>query len=162
MSADPESVYYRLQLEKAQRFQDFVASECWKHGIFVHCFQSKEYQQRCGEGITGIEIKYDGKMTETGNIYIEYAEKTNSANVEYVPSGVMRDDNTWLWIIGNEKYLFFLSKRQLKREVEEAIAGRSEFETRTTPTSKGVLFPSTSETFRRMIVHAIGLKNDKQ
>jgi hypothetical protein len=56
----------------------------------------------------GVEIKYDMKYAETGNIYIEVGEKSEPRMGEYFASGIYRNDNTFLYWTGdyNEAYLF--------------------------------------------------------
>ena len=52
------------------------------------------------------EIKRDGKFRETGNLYIETAEKSHPDKYEFIPSGIMRQDNSWLFVIGDEKTIY--------------------------------------------------------
>ena len=146
---------YRKLLEEAWEFQDFICAECAKIGIFIHCFQSKQYQNQ-GEGITGIEIKLDKKM-ESGNLYIEFCEKKTATNKDYANSGVFRDDNTWLWIIGDYKKVFFFSHAQLKQVVKETQTGKYPFrqvENRT-GTSHGILLPISHPEVERLIIRTI-------
>ncbi len=82
----------------------------------------------------GAEIKRDGKFRETGNLYIEVAEKAHPNNGNYVPSGICREDNSWLYIIGDEKTFYVLSPKILRM-----MTGR--YKHVQTPTSKGFLLP---------------------
>lgn len=105
--------YYKEMLSKGLHFQDFVIDELYKIGLPVISYSSKEYQNLIGENKAGIEIKLDQKFRDTGNIYIEYAEKTNADNLNYIDSGILRSDNTWLYLIGDYKTIFIFSKKQL-------------------------------------------------
>lgn len=67
---------YEEELENALIYQDFITDNlCKKLGIIVNQFASKKYQFEVGESVSGIEIKNDKKMSETGNLYIETAER---------------------------------------------------------------------------------------
>ena len=61
----------------------------------------------------GFEFKYDRKFKETGNLWIEIEEKRNPAQEKYVPSGILREDNGWIYCIGNYDKLFFFPKQEL-------------------------------------------------
>lgn len=128
--------YYAAKLKEGEHYQDFVVEELYKAGLPIISYSSKKYQCEIGENKAGIEIKNDQKFRQTGNFYIEVAEKSNPDKKEYSPSGIYRDDNTWLYIIGDYQSIYIFSKKQLqflfqqhtKREV-------------VTPTSKGFLLP---------------------
>lgn len=134
---------YRPQLEEAARYQDFITDELLKRGIVLNQYASREYQQKVGESASGIEIKYDKRMTETGNVYIEVAEKSNPSLPDYTESGVYRKDNTWLYLIGNYKKALLMSKRQLRVCIEygEEWRKRAGIVYREIATSQGYTFP---------------------
>lgn len=94
-------------------FQDFVCAELAKYGIILQNFSSKRFQLACGENIQGFEIKLDKRCHETGRLSIEIAEKSNAANPDWVPSGIYRNDNCWLYIQGNHHQLFIFPKNRL-------------------------------------------------
>lgn len=104
-------------------FQDFVASKLLKElGICILQWSSKKYQFEVGESFQGIEIKYDARSTgdctyyqnsATNNVGIEIAEKTNKNKEKWIPSGIYRNDNTWLYIVGNYHQFWIFSKKQL-------------------------------------------------
>ena len=136
---------YLEELQEAEAYQDFLMVELSKHGLFIQCFGSRYYQYNCGESIQGIEIKHDKKCEKTGNLYIEVAERRDPDKTDYVPGGIMRDDNTWLYIVGTDRTAFAMSKLHLRNIYDEAKAreaqGRSMKGIRLveTPTSKGML-----------------------
>lgn len=127
--------YYVKKLEQGLEFQDVVTSALYQRGIVVVGYASRRWQNTRGENMLGAEIKRDGKFRETGNLYIETAEKTHPDNPAYIPSGIMREDNSWLYVIGDEHTVFIFSTKYL-----QMMAGR--FKPVTTPTSTGFLVPT--------------------
>jgi hypothetical protein len=130
--------YYSESLEKGLRYQDFVAAKLYERGIPLVSFQSRKYQKEHGENKAGIEIKFDDRMKSTGNVYIEIAEKANPVNPYYVASGIYRDDNSWLYVIGNYEVIYAVPKTTLKLLHTSA---RRQYKPVETPTSKGFLVP---------------------
>jgi hypothetical protein len=104
---------YKEKLQAGLEFQDYVSDVLINElGIPVTSYNSVKYQYR-GENRQGLEIKYDRRYSDTGNLYIEIAEKSNANNYSFVKSGIYRDDNTWLYIIGDYNKLFIFGKRTL-------------------------------------------------
>lgn len=100
--------------DDADEFQDFVVDTILAHLKIPICvYSSKKYQYNKGESANGVEIKFDRKLAETGNLYIETAEKAQPRSGDYAPSGIFRSDNTWLWIQGNREVLFIVPKKIL-------------------------------------------------
>ncbi len=125
---------YKEKLQVGLEYQDYITDLLLHEiGLPISTYSSRKYQHR-GENAQGVEIKFDRLLAETGNTYIEVAEKTNAKNPHFVPSGIYREDNTWLYVIGNyeeiyiwsKKFLINLHKTGRYREVEN-------------PTSKGFL-----------------------
>ena len=135
--------YYKDKLEKGLEYQDFVCDQLRiKEGWFIGCYSSRKYQQEKGESMSGIEIKYDMRLSETGNVYIEVAEKSNKELPDYTDSGVFRRDNTWLYLIGDYKQAFIFGKAMMRTlylsEKQKQAWGCID---RQTPTSKGFTIP---------------------
>jgi len=106
--------YYSEMLQKGLEYQDFITNLLLKEiGITISTYVSKRYQIERGENAQGVEIKFDDKMDNTGNVYIETAEKTDPRNEKFIASGIYRDDNTWLYAIGNYSVVYILSKKFL-------------------------------------------------
>jgi hypothetical protein len=97
-------------------------------------FVSSAYQRKCGENKIGIEIKFDSRFRETGNLFIETAEKSTPINKFHYPSGIYRKDNTWLYAIGDYSIIYLFSKRYLQLM-------RKNYREITMATSKGYLLP---------------------
>lgn len=106
--------YYKKQLKQGIEFQDHVVDVLYENGIPIVSYSSKKYQNNVGENKCGIEIKNDNKYHTTGNLFIEIAEKSDPENENFIPSGIYRDDNSWLYLIGDCKKIFILVKGQLK------------------------------------------------
>lgn len=107
--------YYRMQLKDGLEFQDYVADLLYKNGIAIGAYSSKKYQIERGENRAGVEIKFDKKFRKTGNFWIEVAEKSKPENPSWIPSGIHRQDNTWLFVIGDRETIYILPKKTLLR-----------------------------------------------
>ena len=130
--------YYREKLNQGLNYQDFVVEELYKVGLPIISYSSKEYQIMIGENKAGLEIKNDQLFRKTGNFYIETAEKSKAENRDYVKSGIYRNDNTWLYLMGDFNEIFVFSKKQL-----QILERSNKYKTVKTPTSKGFLLPAT-------------------
>lgn len=138
--------YYKDRLEKGLEYQDFVCDRLRQMNpariILPYC--SRKYQHEYGESGGGYEIKLDTRIRETGNIYIEVAEKSDPDNPEFVRSGIWRDDNTVYWLIGDYEEAFLFSKRQLQMicsSGREDYRQKNGIRRRETPTSIAYTFP---------------------
>jgi len=131
------SEYYQRMMELGNEFQDYVADVLAKTlGINITAYMSQKYQYNKGENRQGIEIKFDDKYKQTGNLYIEIAEKREETNNDFVDSGIYRQDNTWLYVIGNYNIIFIFFKKFLV-----CLHKTHKYEEVKTPTSKGFLLP---------------------
>ena len=128
--------YYKEKLKEGLHFQDYVIEELYKIGLPLISYSSKEYQNMIGENKAGMEIKYDKRFRDTGNLYIEIAEKSNPQNINFVPSGIYRNDNTWLYVIGDWETIYIFSKKQLV-----FLDQKKKFKEVEIDTSRGYLFP---------------------
>lgn len=126
--------YYKEKLEEGLQFQDVVTRELYQRGVVIVGYASRRFQYSEGENMLGAEIKRDGRFRETGNLYIETAEKSDPRNGNYVPSGAFRKDNSWLYVIGDEATIFVFSTKYL-----QMLQGR--YRQAKTPTSIGFLMP---------------------
>jgi len=105
--------YYDDKLKQGLEYQDFIMEYLYTAGLPLITYTSKKYQIEKGENKLGVEIKFDDKYNETGNLYIEVEERS-SVNKEYFPSGIFRKDNTWIYIQGNYNIAFIFFKIQLQ------------------------------------------------
>lgn len=106
--------------EIGNEFQDFVCIELAKQSIILQNINSKKFQFNVGENLQGFEIKYDARCTgdrntsPTGQLSIEIGEKTDANNANFIPSGIYRNDNSWLYIQGNYMNFWIFSKKILQ------------------------------------------------
>lgn len=128
------SGYYNDKLQEGLVYQDKVTVALYQIGIVVVGYSSRRYQNNVGENMLGAEIKRDGLFRSTGNLYLEICEKSHPDKVEYTPSGIHRADNSWLFVIGDEKTIYIFSTKYL-RMLE------SRYKKVEKPTSKGFLMP---------------------
>jgi hypothetical protein len=106
--------YYNEKLQQGLEYQDFITDLLiGELGISLSSYSSKKFQNSIGENRQGFEIKFDNRMNDTGNIYIEVKEKANPNNTNYVDSGIFRNDNTWLYLIGNYNLVYIFGKKHL-------------------------------------------------
>ena len=141
---------YKDKLERGLQYQDFVTEKLYEKGILTITYASKKYQIKYGENKAGIEIKFDDKCKRTGNLYIEISEKSNKNNPYFVDSGIYRDDNTWLFIIGDYSNIYILSKIQLQKVHRE-----KKFIEINNETSNGFLLPISYAKEQALIIKEI-------
>ena len=131
---------YKEMLQKGLEYQDFVTDVLINElGIALSSYGSTKYQYTKGENKQGFEIKFDDKYKKTNNLYIETEEKSNKLNLYFVASGIFRNDNTWLFVIGNYEEIFIFSKKHLK-----LMFASKKFRSVETETSKGFLIDKIS------------------
>ena len=113
--------------EQGLAFQDFVCLALMQRHIVLQNIGSKKYQIEVGENLQGFEIKLDNRCTDTGRLAIEVAEKANRDVPWWTPSGIMRDDNSILYIQGNYKCFWVFAKNWLRRWHDEKCPEVLEF-----------------------------------
>lgn len=112
-----KSAYYIENLTLSHRFEVYIDKMLEQRGITLVLFYSKDEQYNQGENALGIEIKRDIKSWETGNLYIEYAERLNPYG-EWVASGIFKKDNTKYFLIGDIGRFHILRKSDLLKIYE--------------------------------------------
>ena len=106
--------YYNIKLKEGQDYEQWVINIYpERYSGRTLCLHEGRQAQLDGETIEGVEIKYDKRLAETNRIYIETHEKTKVENKEYVKSGIYREDNTKIWLIGDYVIWFLFSKAKL-------------------------------------------------
>lgn len=103
--------YYIENLTKSHRYELYVDSVLNEQGIDIGLYYDMDGQYN-GESELGVEIKYDNRLSETENIYIEVSESLNPGQ-SLVNSGILKEDNTKVLAIGNYEQIFFLPKNLL-------------------------------------------------
>lgn len=135
--------------ELGSRYQDIISRELLKIGIVVQCHTSCYFQMNYGESPQGIEIKHDSKIIQTKRIYFEF-NAINKKGDKFIGGGIEKEDNAWLYVIGNGRECWIFSKKQLRalfRQVrqnpelykEQGISLRTHIDKDTNkPTSNGM------------------------
>lgn len=106
-----KSDYYLRNLTDSHRFELFVSDKFLKNGFDIGLYYSRDGQYS-GESKAGVEIKYDKRSEETGNLYIEIEESLTREQM-FVSSGIFKEDNTKVIAIGNYSFIYFFEKNKL-------------------------------------------------
>ena len=126
---------YKERLLDGKNYEKFVCKVLKnKMNLSIDIFENVQDQYNIGESQQGFEIKYDKLHKKTKNIFIEVSEKTNKNNFNYINSGIYRNDNSWILLIGNYNVIYFFGISTLKLLFET-----NRFKKITTETSKGFL-----------------------
>lgn len=127
---------YEDMLKLGKEFEMFIC-RAWmrKFNVDLHPY-STQLDQLKGENSLGIEIKLDLNFRKTGNLYIEFSEKTDPKNKHYIPSGVFREDNTKTFLIGDYGKVYMFPVILLRN-----LGTSGKYKIVETPTSRGLLLP---------------------
>ncbi len=106
-----------------------------QRGIPLMSFSSVSHQVHTGENYNGIEIKLDRRFRETGNLFIEYEERSGPTS-SWHPSGPLKDDNSWAMAIGDYEGVFVIPMKYLKFAYKSGRTTRA-----ATDTARGYLLP---------------------
>jgi len=122
MDTKPDPVYPNAKttssFQDGMEFQDFVCTELAKQNIILQNLSSKKWQYNVGENLQGFEIKFDSVCTKSERLSIEIFEKSKAENQTWIKSGILREDNSWIYIQGNYDILFVFAKNFLIRFFE--------------------------------------------
>jgi hypothetical protein len=129
--------YYIQQLTRSHRFELYIDNMFKEQGVDIGVFYDKD-SQYSGESRAGIEIKYDDKSLKTPNLYIEYQERLNEGE-PWVDSGILKNDNTIYWAIGNYEFVYFIAKKDLVNILNGDLDIQIRHVAAKTGTSKGFL-----------------------
>lgn len=132
-------IYRQNKTQEGIEYQDFVCNQLHKRGIVLQNMTSQKWQYR-QENLLGMEIKFDGIMESSERIYIETHEKAEPRPGNYAPSGIYREDESWLYAIGNYKWLFVFGKKVLQR-LDKANPSWLYRPPKDKPTSRGFCIP---------------------
>lgn len=105
-----EQVNYTNMLANGMEYQDRVCILLARYNIILQNINSKRFQYSVGENLQGFEIKQDKSSLKSGRYSIEIAEKRNSENSKWIDSGIFRNDNSFVYIQGNEEFFHMFSK----------------------------------------------------
>ena len=130
-----------------EAFELYVAQQLRPHGFVLDRCTSYRDQLRIGENLLGLEIKFDRKVRETGNLYIETEERhPKSPSTHMRASGIFRDDQSWLYGIGDHDRFYIFSKRHLRSLFWDLKSGSPllGIAFKAIGTSRGFVFPVRS------------------
>jgi len=136
---------YKERLLQGKEYENFVRKVLKeKMNLSVDVYKNIQDQYNIGESEQGFEIKYDKRYKETNNIYIEVAAKTNKNNLNFIDSGIYRNDNSWILLIGNFDVIYFFGINTLRLLYET-----DRFKKVNTETSKAfLLYPEDIEKYK--------------
>ena len=106
--------------EIGHKFELWVEAECKKYGVDLGMYYDERQFQ--GENSLGLEIKHDGKLCETGNVYIEYSA-LNKDETKFINGGILKEDNSKYWLIGTEDEYYIFYKDDLLRLYKKVMDG---------------------------------------
>lgn len=129
--------YYKEKLQRAFEFENYL-EKFFKDNFDLDLgpFLTPEGQYYEGENELGIEIKNDTLIKKYGNIYIEYAEKSKATNHIYVPSGILKDDKSTYFLIGDKDQFWVFRKKRLVEIYNEEEVLRKQGK----PSERGIQF----------------------
>ena len=126
MNNYPDAPAKRNTLREGEAYQTFVRQILNRWGFTLWHHESKGLQYSIGENPQGFEIKLDTRCfshdptkNPTNRLSIEVAEKTRRQNPEWIPSGILRNDNAWIYVQGNYAITFIFAKNWLLRFFRE-------------------------------------------
>jgi hypothetical protein len=144
-----KTTYYKEKLQASFEFENYIAELLQRDfNLDLQQFLTPEGQYDLGENELGIEIKNDTLIKKWGNVYIEYAEKSNSGNYVFVKSGILKDDNSIYFLIGDRDGFWIFRKERLLEIYREEVAivksgqvSKRGIKFKQIATSKGFVYP---------------------
>lgn len=141
--------YYKEKLQAAFEFENYIAELLQRDfSLDLQQFLTPEGQYDLGENELGIEIKNDTLIKKWGNVYVEYAEKSNSGNYVFIKSGILKDDNSIYFLIGDRDGFWIFKKERLLEIYREEVAivksgniSKRGIKFKQIATSKGFVYP---------------------
>jgi len=101
-------------LELGNLYEDIIGYLMfYLYGIKIHFYRTKEEQFTIGESEEGLEVKLDLWCMKSRRLSIETGEKTSLSQREFIPSGIMRQDNTKLYAQGDFTRCWVFFKKNL-------------------------------------------------
>jgi len=135
------AAYREDRMRVGEEYQDFVVDLMFKKlGWPIMQHVSAKRQLRVGESASRVEIKFQERYRETGNLWIETAEKARPRPGEYAPSGITErtHDNAIFLVTGDYTTVFLFAKSHLNKLAESKQYTVLENRTKT---SMGFLLP---------------------
>lgn len=106
--------YYQKCLFRGELFQDFAVDALHRLlNLGIYVYESKKFQISKGESVQGFEFKYDSYFHTSKRLWIELQERKYTWN-PYVPGGILKENNTWMYCIGDEAIFYVIPVRHLR------------------------------------------------
>lgn len=119
----PKTPYYKEKLQSSLAFENHIEKLVKdQYGLDLGPYLTPEGQYDDGENELGIEIKNDTLIKKYGNIYLEYAEKSQGSNFNYIDSGILKNDKSTYFLIGTPDEFYIFRKARLVEIYREEIA----------------------------------------
>lgn len=114
-------LYHAAQREDGAEFEDYASTILAKHlHLVAPAYKSRRYQLEVGESIGRVEYKLDRGCIRYGHLSIEIGECPPGAKV-YVPSGILRKDNSIWYCQGCKGLLYLFAKETLLRYYSDVV-----------------------------------------
>lgn len=127
---------YEKDLREGLKFQDHAMRLFYEQkGIPLMFFSSVANQVHVGENLNGVEIKYDRRFRQTGNLYIETRERSSPTS-QWHEAGITKQDNSWAFAIGDYDLIYVFAVKQLRW-----LWNMNKYHRVKTDTSEGFLLP---------------------
>jgi len=118
----PKIENFEELLAEGEEYEDFIVEEMGKRNWILQIRRSRRYQYRKGETLQKVEIKYNKRMSETGNLFIETT-----------PGGIY--GTNIIFVTGDYHKAFVLSTNELRRAHRSGKYKEVKFP------NPGILFP---------------------
>lgn len=101
-------------LKIGESYQEYIARVIKEQFNFtINYYKTKIEQYTIGESKEMFEVKLDSQIDKYNRLSIEVAEKTKASNANWIPSGIMRKDNTKWYVQGDFRKFWIFSKQKL-------------------------------------------------
>lgn len=135
--SDPLTFPERLKIGKA--FEEAASYYLHSQGFPLRPLLTAKGQWEHGENLAHVEIKFDQKVEETGNLFIETRERRDSSGKSHWrEAGIYDQHNPWFYLIGDSKKLWLLNVRELRRLFESL---NPKCTSKQTATAEGFIIP---------------------
>jgi hypothetical protein len=110
------SDYYREQRAKGEAYERYIVWQLRQDGIDVARYDTQAEQYAHGDTTIGLEIKLDTKYCDTGNLFIEVAEKTRAEQPTWTVSGIFAASDAPWYGVGDYRNFFVFDRLTLQEQ----------------------------------------------
>ena len=105
---------YRRDYARGVDYEDWVIVRLRADGYFTKRTTTMAEQRETGDTRCGMEIKFDRLYADTGNLYIETAERPDT-RFDMKDGGIYSPARFWLYLIGDYETIFVFGRKVLQR-----------------------------------------------